>query len=238
MPISFGRKGRVKPELERLFAPLHPDCRLVVQPNSRLIDVRSPETFRAGFIPGSFNVPDLACMAAARRSGLFHDREIYLLADDLEQLQLYPEDGAPADAAAGEAQAEGQVQGWFGPDAIDEWRKLNSGLGSLEVVTPDTLSVRLAACETLVLDVHDNGLYDCGEHNLGDKRRLRHPAALRFEIDDLPQSLDGLPVETSVCITAPTSGLATFAASLLWNFGFHRIAYLNGECFIGFPVAN
>jgi hypothetical protein len=193
MPISFIRKNRIKAKSD------DPD----VEKYARLLDVRSPEAFRRAFIPGSYNVPDLACADAARRSGLFHGRQVYLLADDGEQLSLY---------------LEYEIVGWFGSDAIEEWEKSNRQIGSLEVVTSETLSLRVEALNTLVLDIYD----------LGQARPATYSSALCFGIDDLPLALDGLPVQSSLCITAATTALASFAASLLWNFGFHDLSYLGG----------
>jgi rhodanese-related sulfurtransferase len=172
-----------------------------------LVDLRSAASFGAAFIPGSFSVPDLDGVAAARRSGLFCDREIYLLADDAEQLQLCSEWGDLGEGA--------ELAGWFGPDALEEWRKAGLEISSIEVITPDTLAIRLAGWSTIVLDI--------GEQGPGP---VSHPTALNFRLDDLPMSLDGLPAETAICLTADSTGTASFAASLLWNFGFHKMSYL------------
>jgi hypothetical protein len=150
---------------------------------------------------------------------LFKDRKIYLLADDPEQLQMCSESGALAPGV--------EVAGWFSADAIEEWQKVNPEIGSLEAIDSDTLFIRMATWNTLILDVYENG----------EERAPSHPAALRFCFNDLPLSLDGLPAESSICLTAGSSGMASFAASLLWNFGFHRISYLNGGCRTPFPLA-
>ena len=216
MPISFGRKSKVKTDRETPYIPLHPDCSLVTQAHSRLIDVRSPEAFRKGFIPGSYNVPDLACLSAAQSIGFLQDREIYLLADDVEQLYLFPQSMDARDGGAEKA-FHWQVMGWFGPDAIDEWYKMNTQVGSFEAIDFGTLAVRVASLETIILDIFGQG----------EKRTASQRSALCFGIDELPRSLDGLPEETSICVTASSTGLASFAASLLWNFGYRRLMCLN-----------
>jgi rhodanese-related sulfurtransferase len=206
MPISFGRKNRLP----------------TAQTQSRLADLRSPEAFRNGFIPGSYSVPDLACVCAARRRGLFEGRKVYLLADGLEQLQLCSDSRTLGEGA--------DIAGWFGPDAIEEWRKMNPQMGILEAIDSDTLPFRMTAWNTLLFDIHSDSKAEGGE------RPLSHPDALRFRMNDLPSALDGLPVESSLCLNAATNGLASFAASLLWNCGFHRVSYLNGGARIHLPL--
>jgi len=183
---------------------------LVSKTPARLVDLRSPEKFRAGFIPGSYNVPDLRCWEAARESGLFNGREIYFLADDPEQLVLCEEFGDLGEGS--------ELAGWFGAEALDEWRKAIVQVGQLEAISADTLTIRLAAWNTIVLDIIEAG--GCGAP------RRNFPGALHFSLKELPLSLDGLPVETSICVTAASLGVSSFAASLMWNFGFHKISYL------------
>jgi rhodanese-related sulfurtransferase len=213
MPTSFGRKNKM-PVTRVSVGLASPDAssgvKLAANLPARLVDLRSPEVFCKGFIPGSFNVPDEQCVAAARRSGLFSGRATYLLADHPEQLQLCWD---PLDTWDGT-----EMAGWFGPDALDEWRRASPELGSLEVISADTLTIRMAAWNTLVLDICDSGGGEC--------RNPSHPAALRFQLDELPLSLDGLPEVSSICIVAGNNGLASYAASLLWNFGFRKVSYL------------
>jgi hypothetical protein len=179
---------------------------------ARLIDLRTPEKFRDSFIPGSYNVPDAGCWEAAQGSGLFNGREIYFLADDPAQLSLCEEFG---DLGAGS-----ELAGWFGADALEEWRKAIAEMGHLEAITADTLTIRLASWNTILLEIVERSALPAP---------LTHPAALRFCLDELPLSLDGLPVETAICVMARSPGLTSFAASLLWNFGFHQISYVAAD---------
>jgi len=185
---------------------------LVSKTPARLVDLRSPEIFRAGFIPGSYNVPDLRCWEAARQSGLFSGREIYFLADDPDQLALCEELGDLGEGS--------ELAGWFGTDAMDEWRKAILQIGQLEAISADTLNIRVAAWNTIVLDIIEVGR--------SGEPRPSHLGALHFSLSELPLCLDGLPVETSICVTAGSLGVSSFAASLMWNFGFHKISYLLG----------
>jgi rhodanese-related sulfurtransferase len=221
MAISFGGKNRSAetklPEANigeafqqgdgPLSEALCPTGRFSEDKRVRLIDLRSPAAFGEGFIPGSYNVPDLQCMMAARQLGLFVGRSTYLLADTLDQLQLCSDATVLGNGS--------DVAGWFGADAIVEWQRVNPGLGSFDAIDSETLAIKVAALNILILDIH------CGE-----SRRLSHPNALRFRLEDLPLSLDGLPEATRICLTSDCVGVSSFAASLLWNFGFQNISYL------------
>lgn len=213
MPLSFGRKSKIPERHSETIPSFEPGA------GSRLVDLRNPEAFAAGFIPGSYNVPDLACVAAAQRTRLFQCRGIYLIADDEKQLLLCPESG---DLGQGS-----QISGWFGPEAIEEWKKAKPNLGSIDVISSDTLCIRMAAWNTLLLDI-------CEADEEGTPI---YSGALRFCLENLLLSMEGLPIESSLCLTARTSGLASFAASLLWNFGFHKVSYLSSGCRLHFPVA-
>jgi hypothetical protein len=183
---------------------------LLSEQGSRLIDLRSPEMFRAAFIPGSYNASDLACLRFARQNGLFADRDVYLLADHPDRLQLFSDFGAGF-----------PVAGWLGSEALAEWRKYGLSIDSVEAINADTLATQVAAVDTLILDIVGDS---------GEPRSLAYPAALQFAFHALPLALDGLPVETPLCVTASSNALSSFATSLLWNFGFHRISYLLSAC--------
>ncbi len=224
MLVSFGRKSKLpagqianSPATNDSKTPLIGqsetlDSFLVSKARARLIDLRAPEQFRAGFIPGSFNLPDLNCWLAAKQNKFFDGREIYVLADHVEQLRPC-EDSANLDPNS-------ELIGWFGPDALDEWRKADKGMGELEVVNADALTIRQATWNTLVLDIVEDRVPTA-------KHPLCHESALRFCLSELPVAMDGLPLQTGVCISAANDEIASFAASLLWNFGFHKIGYVS-----------
>ena len=223
MPLSFGRKN--KTWLSRAAAllgdldsnlPVAAGNRAVLNSKApaRLVDLRSPEIFRSGFIPGSYNVPDVACWITAQRGGLFNDREIYFLADDPDQLILCEEFGTIG--------AGSELAGWFGPDALEEWRSSAKTSGTIQIFHLEELAKLLSNDEIVVLDIVDSG------------KSILQPTpldtmALQFGVDELPLCLDGLPAETPLCIRAANPALASFAASLIWNFGLHRVGYLQGS---------
>jgi rhodanese-related sulfurtransferase len=211
MLISFGRKDkRVKGLMAELSVPPMPGISGKDHRQTRLIDLRSATAFGAGFVPGSYSVSSLECLIAARSSGLFDHRSVYLLADSLQQLEMCSESICFGPTA--------NLEGWFSPDALEEWRTLRSELGTIEAINRDALAIRLAAWSTVAIEVRDNGEVVAGA-----------PAeSLVFDLAELRTSLDGMPTDTSLCVICRTAELGCLAASLLWNFGFHKTAYLAG----------
>ncbi len=209
MLISFGRKDkRVKGMIAELSVPPIPCYSGKDHRQTRLIDLRSASAFASGFVPGSYSVPNWESLVAARNAGLFDHRSVYLLADSVEQLEM-----------CGDGECFGptaNLEGWFSTDALEEWQTLRAELGTLEVITPETLFIRLAAWNTLALQVRDNG----------EPVTSAPDEALVLNLPDLRASVDGLPTETSICVVCRTPHIGSFAASLLWNFGFHKMAYL------------
>jgi rhodanese-related sulfurtransferase len=209
MLISFGRKQkRVQRVLAGLSVPPDAGSGGDNQRQTCLLDLRSAAAFRSGFVPGSYSVPDPDSLIAAAEAGLFVHRSVYLLADSDEQLAMCAEDDCFGPTAS--------MEGWFSADALDEWQMHKKDLGTLEAITRATLSVRMAAWNTVALRVLDNSLSVPGAPS----------DALTFRFPELRASLDGLPTESSLCVICRTNELASFASSLLWNFGFHKTTYL------------
>src|SRR6478672_7885847 len=51
-----------------------------------LVDLRSPEAFARGFIPGSFHFPDVECLELLRANDLLGMQRLYGVADEPEQI--------------------------------------------------------------------------------------------------------------------------------------------------------
>ncbi len=209
MLISFGRKQK---RVDGVLAGLSIPPGAGGGDNRRqtcLLDLRSAAAYRSGFVPGSYSVPDPDSLEAAAAAGLFDRRSVYLLADSDEQLAMCADDDCFGATAS--------LEGWFSADALDEWQTHKKELGTLEAITRATLSVRMAAWNTVALRVLDNSLAVPGAPS----------DALTFRFTALRSSLDGLPTESSLCVICRTNELASFATSLLWNFGFHKTTYLH-----------
>jgi len=174
-----------------------------------LVDLRSPAAFGSGFIPGSFHFPDIDCLELLRANGLLGGRRIYGVADEPEQI-----------ARCGEIQASGmelEFGAWSSRKTMD-WRKRRGESGSIELVEPDRLAVRVAAWKTVVVDTRGQAAFT----------RERIPESLCIPLDNLTGALTGLPAETALCVVCETGSRASFAASLIWSLGFRNLSVLRG----------
>jgi hydroxyacylglutathione hydrolase len=174
-----------------------------------LVDLRSPEAFARGFIPGSFHFPDVECLELLRANDLLGMQRLYGVADEPEQI-----------ARCAEMVASGvdlEFGGWSSPKTI-EWRKRRGALGSIELLEADMLAVRVSAWKTVVIDTRGRAAFG----------RARIPESLCIPLDSLTGALAGLPTETALCVVCETGTRASFAASLIWNLGFRNISFLRG----------
>ena len=89
---------------------------------------------------------------------------------------------------------------------------------SIEDIDADTLAVRIAGWQTLVLDLREENAF----------RAARIPDAILIPRNELATALQGLPVGTSLSLICETWEQSRSAAELLWDMGYHRIAVLRG----------
>jgi rhodanese-related sulfurtransferase len=175
-----------------------------------VVDLRPPESFATGFLPGSLNVPAPSCLSPLAGSAFFEDREVVFIAEDepavLETRAWFQRLGHPARA------------GWYSPAILSLWRQRVGPLGKIEEISADNLAVRLAAWKTLVLDVrgHEN------DH------MARIPESIQIPLEELLSSIIGLPVETNLTVVCGTGPHSSLAASLLWRLGYHNLSTLTG----------
>ena len=192
--------------IEGVYSPLAAETQ---ESDVTLVDLRSPAAFASGFIPGSFHFPDIDCLELLRANGLLGGRRIYGVADEPEQI-----------ARCGEIQASGmelEFGAWSSRKTMD-WRKRRGEPGSIELVEPDRLAVRVAAWKTVVVDTRGRAAFTSA----------RIPESLCIPLDNLTGALTGLPAETALCVVCETGSRASFAASLIWNLGFRNVAVLRG----------
>jgi hydroxyacylglutathione hydrolase len=182
----------------------------IQESDALLLDLRSPAAFASGFIPGSFHLPDTACLELLRANGLVRGKKVFVIAETDEQ--------ATSDGKAVAAGLDLEFGGAWDPAGMEEWRKRHGNLGSLEVVEADTLAVRVSAWKTVVIDTRTRAAFE----------RARIREALHIPADALTGSLTGLPAETALCIVCEMGKRASFAASVVWNLGYRNVAILRG----------
>lgn len=175
-----------------------------------VVDLRPPESFAAGFLPGSLNVPAPGCLSRLAGSAFFEDRELLFIAEEestvLETRVWFQRLGYLAGA------------GWFSPAILSLWRQRVGPLGKIEEISADNLAVRLAAWKTLVLDVRGHE----------EDQMARIPESIQIPLEEMLSSIVGLPLETNLTVVCGTGQHSSLAASLLWRLGYHNLSTLTG----------
>jgi rhodanese-related sulfurtransferase len=186
------------------------DLDLLQSPRALLLDLRSPLTFSAAFIPGSVNLPEFESPDLLNAAGLIGGRSVYLLADsDLAIERARRFFGRFEDMP---------IAGRFSGQAVEHWRQNHPPAGAIDHITADTLAVRLAAWKTVVADIRDPVAF----------RKAHIPDAILIPLDSLAAALEGLPRQTSLSLICDEGKHCTFAASLLWNAGYRQLAIVRG----------
>jgi hydroxyacylglutathione hydrolase len=204
MPWSHGRQGR-------RIATSVPLTRVqTVEGTKLLLDVRSAAAFARGFVPGSISIPNLDCLAVLAAGGALAGRELIFISEYTGQI--------PAAYAHLVEQEKLQIAGMFGPELLSECQRAQISLGQLEEITPETLAIRVAAWNTTVVDTR--GTPECEHARISD--------ALQIPIEELKTALWGLPLQTALVVICETGERASLGASLLWNVGFEKVAFLKG----------
>lgn len=177
-------------------------------PEVMLVDLRSPASFAKGFIPGSYSLTNLKWLSVLSKNVLPEQRTVCLIA----------EEEATRSLKRRFSKYKFEIAGCFRPDLLREWQSTEGALCTIEELDAQRLAVRLAAWKTVVLDLRDRAAF-----------RLAHmPEALNLSLENLRSSIAGLPHETAVAVVCETGESSSFAASLLWNLNYRKLAILSG----------
>lgn len=177
-------------------------------PEVMLVDLRSPASFAKGFIPGSYSLTNLKWLSVLRKNVPPEQRMVCLIA----------ENEATRSLKRRFSKHKFEIAGCFRPDLLREWQSTEGALCTIEELDAQRLAVRLAAWKTVVLDLRDRAAF-----------RIAHmPEALNLSLENLRSSIAGLPHETAVAVVCETGERSSFAASLLWNLNYRKLAILSG----------
>lgn len=203
------RRHAQKP-LERVPRLTNRDFDLLQSPRALLLDLRSPLAFSGAFIPGSINLPGFESPRLLETAGLVGDRSIYLISDSPQAVERATK--------YFDRFNDMQVAGCFSSSAVQEWTATYGLPGMIEQITADTLAIRLAAWKTVVADIRDAAAF----------RRAHIPEAIRLPLNNLAGALAGLPFETFLSLVCDSGVVCSFAASVLWNAGYRKLAIVKG----------
>lgn len=167
-------------------------------------DLRPPEAFAAGHVPGTFNLPLNGSFLTWAGWLLPYDRPFGLLGDHeavaqaVHLLRLIGLD---------------QVPGYWTPAVLDGWKP---GMATLELL--DTAELQRRHHQVQIVDVRNHDEYARG-HIAGS----RH-----IPLGQLPQQLDDLPREQPLVVVCQSGARSAIGASLLRAAGYRRVASLVG----------
>jgi hydroxyacylglutathione hydrolase len=194
----------------------------VLQQDVTVIDIRSMEETATGTLPGVLTVPLSRTFSTWAGSLVDYGRPLFLVA-------------ATAEAAARAVRdlaliGLDDVRGWFGPDAIREWRAGGGPLEPAEQVSALDAVERLGRREAIVLDVRGQQEYEAGHV----------PGARHIPLGSLPHRACELPAGPIV-VHCATGARAAIAASVLRRSGATDVSTMAGGFqayqMFGLPVA-
>ncbi|HKV50363.1 MAG TPA: rhodanese-like domain-containing protein [Gemmatimonadaceae bacterium] len=163
-PRYFAAMKRINREGPAVLGGLpHPErlgaarLRAALDAGALVIDTRHAADFAAGHVPGTINIPLNRSFATWAGSLLPLDHAVHLLVD---------EDDAPMLAARAARTLSligfDRMGGYFGAEAIDEWRAAGGATETVPTLTAAELRSRMAAGSVTVIDVRNDSEWTAG----------------------------------------------------------------------------
>ena len=178
-----------------------------------LLDVRGPDAFAAGHVPGSMAIGLGGQFAPWAGSLVPLDKPVLLVADG---------DAHVAEARLRLARVGIENVIGFLERGVDGWRSSGRALASLPRVDPASLAGERKQRKPIVLDVRRPG-----EHETA-----RIPGAVNVPLDRLEAAIDGgtlgIPRDADVVVACASGYRSSSACSLLERKGFGRLTDLTG----------
>jgi hydroxyacylglutathione hydrolase len=172
-----------------------------------IIDVRSTADFAAGHIPSTLNLPTGTSFATWAGSLLSYDRDIILLADTSERIEL----------ARRLLMLVGhdRVTARGNRDLREQWRERNGPLSTVKLIgfadLPDEN-------HRLVIDVRGQSEWDAGHM----------PRASHLFLGDLAELARDIPRDTPIAVHCQGGTRSSIGASVLQAHGFTDVANVSG----------
>lgn len=166
------------------------------KPGVILVDLREPELYAAGHVPGSLHLPQYKGFIGWAGSILPYDQDLYLLAPDEESALEAVKDLAMIGLD--------RVTGWYDEDALEKF-------GPLET-TQEVDSGHIPS-EAQVVDVRGKGEWDEGHI----------PSAIRLPLPTLAKAALELPKDRPLAVHCEGGVRSPIAVSLLKHLGFSSV---------------
>jgi hydroxyacylglutathione hydrolase len=179
---------------------------------SLVIDMRLWEQYRAGFVPGTINIPLNRSFTTWAGWLVSYDRDFHLIAPEGSEAAL---DEAVRDLAM---IGLDRVAGWFAADAVAGYAAAGGELETLAEMTPAELRRRHDAGDVGMLDVRGAGEWEAGHL----------PGVTNIPLGYLLDRLDELPPERPLVVHCQSGARSAIAASLLASRGITDVINLDG----------
>jgi hydroxyacylglutathione hydrolase len=177
-----------------------------------VVDTRSWQTYRAGYAPGSLNIPLDRSFTTWAGWLIPYDREVHLLVDSADQ--------ASVGAAVRDLAMIGldRVAGYFTDDALRAYAAAGRSLHTLDEITPAELRARYEADDVTILDVR----------GAGEWQSQHIPGVPNIPLGYLAERIDEIPRDRPVVVHCQAGSRSAIAASLLAAAGITDVANVAG----------
>jgi hydroxyacylglutathione hydrolase len=173
------------------------------------LDVRPPEEFAAGHVPGSINIGLSGQFASWAGSMLGLKARPILIADTQEHI----DEARIRLARVGIEELSGYLQG-----GTTGWKQAGFALAQLPQLTVHTLKERLHDPRLRVLDVRREGEWQAGHLD----------SAQLWPLDRFKDAMPGLVKDTPIAVHCKSGYRSTIACSLLMRAGFENVTNVVG----------
>jgi hydroxyacylglutathione hydrolase len=215
-PAYFGEMKRLNKEgppiLGGFKRPRHlaaPSLPELLERGETVVDIRSPGDVAAGYIPGILAIPLSRSFVTWAGSLLPFGRPVHLLAS------------SESDVATASRQLAlvgfDQVPGWFGPEALDDWRRRRGPLETMAQLSAGEAARRFAKGKVAMLDVRGQSEYVAGHV----------PGARHIPLGSLAARLSELP-RVPLVVHCASGVRSVMAVSLLRKAGVTEAINMTG----------
>jgi hydroxyacylglutathione hydrolase len=218
-PKYFAQMKRINREGPRVLGELAApprqapeSLRHVLEEGRLVVDARKWKSYRAGFAPGTLNIPFNRSFTTWAGWLIPYDRDVYLLFDATDEDAV--------EAATRDLAMIGldRVAGYFTDDALRAYADAGNELHTLDEITPDELRARYDAGDVTLIDVR----------GAGEWQSQHIPGVKNIPLGYLAERLNEVPRHQPVVVHCETGSRSAIAASLLAANGYDDVRNFAG----------
>jgi hydroxyacylglutathione hydrolase len=196
-------------ELPELTAVSARQLQSLIEQDMPALDVRPPDEFASGHVPGSINIGLSGQFASWTGSLLGLKARPILIADSSERI----DEARIRLARVGIEELTGYLQ-----DGIAGWTKAGFRLAQLPQVTVHALKEQLHNPRLRILDVRREGEWQAGHMD----------SAQLWPLDRFKDALPDVAIDTPIAVHCKSGYRSTIACSLLMRAGFENVTNVVG----------